>query len=92
MSPVNCGSHADYHSLLLLIFVNIILILTPLPTLHEILSSVSGILIYLSQILLWLINILNSVLHQELLPVCRILTFFPLPPESPLKKLILDAA
>lgn len=90
MSPVNCGSHADYHSLLLLISINIIL--TPLPTLHEILSSVSGILIYLSQILLWLINILNSVLHQELLPVCSILTFFPLPPESPLKKLILDAA
>ena len=55
--------------LLLLIFVNIILILTLLPALPGILLSVSGISIYLLPILLWLINILNSVRHQELLPV-----------------------
>ena len=42
--------------LLLLIFVNIILFLMPLPALHGILSSISGISIYLLPILLWLIN------------------------------------
>lgn len=56
--------------LLLLIFVNIILFLMPLPALHGILSSISGISIYLLPILLWLINIQNSVQPHELLPSC----------------------
>ena len=64
--------------LLLLIFVNIILILMLLPALHGIPLSVSGILIYLLPILLWLINIQNSVLPQERLPVCSVLIFLPI--------------
>ena len=55
-------------TLLLLIFVNIILILMPLPVLPGVSSNVFGTLIYLLPILFWLLNIRNSVLLPELLP------------------------
>ena len=51
-------------TLLLLIFVNIILILMPLPVLPGVSSNVFGTLIYLLPILFWLLNIRNSVLQQ----------------------------
>ena len=78
MLPVNCGSHADYQHFVVTNFRKYYPDPDAFAALPGILSSVSGISIYLLPILLWLINILNSVRHQELLPVCSVLTCFPL--------------
>ena len=78
MLPVNCGSHADYQNF----------VVTNLrkyyPDPNALARSTWDIIerfwnLDLSfTILLWLINIQNLVLHQELLLACNVLTFFPL--------------
>ena len=76
MLPVNCGSHADYQNF---VVTNLRKYYPDPSALAEILfQSGFGISIYLLPILLWLINILNSALHQEPLPLCSVLICFPL--------------
>ena len=47
--PVNCGSHSDYQTLLLKIFVNIILIRMSFPVIHGISLNASGTSIKVKQ-------------------------------------------
>ena len=59
MLPVNCGSHADYQNFVVTNLRKYYPAPNTLARSTWISSSVSGLLIYLLPILLWLINIPN---------------------------------